>query len=552
MSHFKRFLPLFLLTLFVIGPVFLLGLAGLHLLRHERERWEAQAEAAEERLAAQAAEDIRDGLETLRDEFARLLGRFSEPDPGEALYLLGETHPLVRNVFRVRADGERLLPPSGMGMDPETERFLHRYGALFEGRVEWMSPETDEPSMLPPGRSPRQVALRGFEYGKGMDLQSSSADSRTESPAASLVWRAWHWEDGDALLAYLRREPWGDLIGVEVEMSALFARLDVLLRALADDGAPMALLDRSDRVLVATGELPESAPVTLEVGPMLPFARLGVYPRAAAAPMSGNLFYLFAVGAGLFLLLSITATGLGLTAWLNRSRREALRKTTFVSNVSHEFKTPLTTLRLYSEMLLEGRIADPEKQTRYLQTMRDESDRLARLVYNVLDFSRLEMRRKSLRAEALDLRPLIQKVTEALGERFRVAGMRVNLPDGPLPVLCDADAAEQILLNLFDNALKYAPKSESLDVRAEESPRCLRLFVRDHGPGISAKHRKQLFKAFHQVDARLTRENGGTGLGLHLARRLAREMGGDLAWVDVPVGACFVWSVPRNRQETPS
>ncbi|MCH8514198.1 MAG: HAMP domain-containing histidine kinase [Kiritimatiellae bacterium] len=518
----------------------------MHLLRHERERWEAQAEAAEERMAAQAAEDIHDGLETLRDEFARLLGRLSEADPGEALYLLGETHPLVRNVFWVRADGDRMLPPSGMGIDPETERFLHRYGALFEGRVEWLSPIVDEPSMLEPRRSPRQVALRGFEYGKGADF---GKDLQPKSSAEALNWRAWHWEDGDALLAYVRREPRGDIIGIELEMSALYARLDVLLRALSEGGAPMALLDRADRMLLTTGEVPESVPVTLEVGPMLPFARLAVYPRTSSPTVSGNLFYLFAAGAGLFLLLSISATGLGLTAWLNRSRREALRKTTFVSNVSHEFKTPLTTLRLYSEMLLEGRVKDPEKQTRYLQTMRDESDRLARLVYNVLDFSRLEMRRKSLRAEALDLGPLLQKVTEALGERFRGAGIRVNLPEAELPALCDADAAEQIMLNLFDNALKYAPQTETLEVSVEESPRFLRLCFRDFGPGIPPKHRKHLFKAFHQVDERLTRESGGTGLGLHLARRLAREMGGDLAWVDVPKGACFVWTVPRNRQE---
>src|SRR5690606_32893263 len=125
-------------------------------------------------------------------------------------------------------------------------------------------------------------------------------------------------------------------------------------------------------------------------------------------------------------------------------------------NVSHEFKTPLTTLRLYSELLLEGRVKDPDKQKQYLSTLRDESERLARLVHNVLDFSRLEMGRSRLHPQPLCLNDCLERVYDLLQERFTRAGIRVECPGQKVFGISDADAAEQILLNLMDNVIKYA------------------------------------------------------------------------------------------------
>jgi len=523
-------------VVFVIAPTAAIGVAGLRLLQRERRHWEAESETAYRRGLVQAAESLRDGLYQLRAELHTLLTSLPAGDPTEALLHLSATHPLVRNSFHIRSDGTPALPPADLHLDPESQRFLHRYAALLEGRAAWTPAEADPQPLY----SKQPLRLRQVQD----SFRSKEVESIPSSPSAPpLHWRPWRWEDEDYLLAYLRR-PNGDLLGIEVEMSAVFARLDVMLRLLASPTELFALLDRADRVLLASQELPELTPLTEEIGPLLPFARLALYRMQSMPPLSGDAFYWLAAGIGLLLLLSITAAGIGLTAWLNRSRRTALQKTSFVSNVSHEFKTPLTTLRLYSELLLDGRIHDEAKRERYLRTLRDESDRLARLVHNVLDFSRLELGHNSPKPADIDLAELLQNVTDCLRERFDAAGMRVTLPEGPLPVRVDPDAANRILLNLMDNALKYAAAGQSLDIRARLQGRMLALDFTDRGPGIPRRFRRKLFQAFSQADERITRESGGTGLGLHLARRLARDNGGDLTLPDTPTGACFRWTLP--------
>lgn len=277
----------------------------------------------------------------MRDEIHQRLRGLPPENPAEALRHLEATHPLVRNVFWIAPGGDVLLPALTLTLDPETRRFADRYAALFDGRTHWTLGEDD------PER-PR--------------------------PLTSFHWRPWRWEDDDHLIAYLRR-PGGDVVGIEVEMSALYARLDVALRLLADSGGTLVLLDRTDRHLLASAEAPERTPLTTEIGPLLPFARLAWHPAAPVAEDDSDALFLLAAGFGLLLLFSIAAAGVGLTAWLNRSPRLALQKTTFVSNVSHEFKTPLTTLRLYSELLLEGRVSDEAKQKRYLSILRQRSGR---------------------------------------------------------------------------------------------------------------------------------------------------------------------------------
>ncbi|MDA3873754.1 MAG: ATP-binding protein [Kiritimatiellae bacterium] len=368
------------------------------------------------------------------------------------------------------------------------------------------------------------------------------------TPPVKNQWRPWQWADQDALLHYIQDPQSRELLGVEIEMTALYARMDVWLRELAQFGEVLALLDRRDRILIASGELPKSEPdVRVEMGPLLPFARLAHYNPMQHSAVLTHAYYLAAAGAGGVMLLSIVAGTLGLTAWVHRSRREALQKTTFVSNVSHEFKTPLTTLRLYSELLLEGRITDPEKQKTYLRTLLNESERLARLVHNALDFSRLEMGRNRLNPVEIDLTERIHRVAERLRERFEAAEMEVRLPEEPFRAWADPDAAEQILLNLMDNAIKYAAEGKTLEVQVERLNGKVEMRIQDRGAGIPARERRKIFEAFHQVDDRLTRESGGTGLGLHIARRLARQMHGDLEVKQVPDGACFVWTLPGEN-----
>jgi signal transduction histidine kinase len=212
--------------------------------------------------------------------------------------------------------------------------------------------------------------------------------------------------------------------------------------------------------------------------------------------------------------------------------------------VSHEFKTPLTTIRLYSELLEQGRVPDAERRGEYLRTIGRETQRLARLVNNALDFSRLEQGRKKFQLEPLDLRAETDRLLDTQLPRFGEAGLALHrvLHSAPLPATTDRDAFEQIVLNLLDNACKYAGAGGEVTVRlAPRTGGSAELRVLDRGPGVPVEHRERIFEKFHRVDDTLTAEKHGAGLGLSIARQLARGLGGELRYEPRPDGgASFI------------
>jgi len=205
---------------------------------------------------------------------------------------------------------------------------------------------------------------------------------------------------------------------------------------------------------------------------------------------------------------------------------------------------------MYAELLDEGAIKEPERQRRYLQTIVKESERLTRLVNNVLDFSRLEQGRRSFRCEPLDLLGVVDGLLERQAPRLHEAGLELELelPAAPVTVRAERDALEQILLNLLDNAIKYAGSGRRLQLSVAADEGAARLRLRDFGPGIPAAHRRRVFDKFHRVDSSLTTRQQGSGLGLSIARQLAAGLGGQLELCPTGgAGSCFELSLPRTR-----
>lgn len=274
--------------------------------------------------------------------------------------------------------------------------------------------------------------------------------------------------------------------------------------------------------------------------------------RIIPTPTSRLVFLLATL---LVILLCLAAMGSGTLLWIQarRDAREAALKTTFVSNVSHELRTPLTTIRMYAEMLEQGMLTNEEKRRRYLTTIVDESQRLTRLVDNILDFSRLEQGRKHYHIRKLDVREIVQKVLSAHLPRLQQAGMILEeqLPMEPLMVSTDPDALEQVMVNLIDNAIKYAASGKRLLVRAEPHADGVHLHIEDSGPGIPRREREHVFQAFHRLDQSLTTNQPGTGLGLTISRNILRELGGDLLLPETPGGGCrFVIALPGKKPTT--
>ncbi|MFK7739738.1 MAG: sensor histidine kinase [Planctomycetota bacterium] len=228
------------------------------------------------------------------------------------------------------------------------------------------------------------------------------------------------------------------------------------------------------------------------------------------------------------------------------------RRARFASAVTHELRTPLTTFRMYSEMLADGIVTEPKAQQEYLRTLQRESDRLARVVENVLAWSRLEDGRFTARRERVAIGGLLSRFEPVLEQRLGEAELELSVRassevrDAVLDT--DEEAVGQILFNLVDNAAKYA--SEAVDRRvtlsAERSGSRVQLMVCDRGPGVSQALHERVFVPFDRGSVRTSSNDvPGVGLGLPLARGLARDLGGELSLqVQPDGGACFVLELP--------
>jgi len=285
------------------------------------------------------------------------------------------------------------------------------------------------------------------------------------------------------------------------------------------------LLPVTNEDTVPAGRLLATLPVQLVV----PETTLPA-ETAAASTAQQSATRISLVVAWCCLLLGAVATAVMLRGVLALSERRA----SFVSAVTHELRSPLTTFRMYAEMLAEGMVRDEQQRTRYLSTLRQEADRLAHLVENVLQYARLERGRQARRRVTMTMKQLMQQTTERLPDRIRQAGMELHETlapqDAPTRVKTDPAAVEQILFNLIDNSCKYASSAEDRRIHLHWSVghRVAHVRVTDHGPGIQAAQARKLFHPFSKSDREAAQSAPGIGLGLALCRRLAQEIGGRL------------------------
>ncbi|AGW14881.1 sensor histidine kinase [Megalodesulfovibrio gigas] len=205
------------------------------------------------------------------------------------------------------------------------------------------------------------------------------------------------------------------------------------------------------------------------------------------------------------------------------------RRAGFVSSVTHELKTPLTTIRMYAEMLEQGMAPSREREEEYLRTVGAEAERLSRLIGNVLEFAKLEKRTRRFEMQEGDLDDVFDEVRRVLGPTLTQSGFTL-VEDVQLshPIPYDREAMVQILLNLVENSIKFghsAPEKRIAIRVTEEGGRVI-LCVEDTGPGVPSGALRKIFNDFYRVDDSLTRKTKGTGLGLALVKRLAEGMGG--------------------------
>jgi two-component system phosphate regulon sensor histidine kinase PhoR len=208
-------------------------------------------------------------------------------------------------------------------------------------------------------------------------------------------------------------------------------------------------------------------------------------------------------------------------------RLEQMR-TEFVASVSHELRTPLTAVRGFTETLLEGAMMDQAKAEHFLKIIADETRRLSALIDDLMDLSRLELKRANLNVGPVDLTHLVTETMVGLKPRLDKAGLVlvVDLPEATAQVSGDRDRLRQVLLNLVDNAIKYTPSGGKITVRVIRLTEKARLEVTDTGRGIPTQELARIFERFYRVDKARTRSQGGTGLGLAIVKHIVELHGG--------------------------
>jgi PAS domain S-box-containing protein len=227
-------------------------------------------------------------------------------------------------------------------------------------------------------------------------------------------------------------------------------------------------------------------------------------------------------------------------------RLEQMRRQ-FISDASHEIKTPLTSIGGFAAAIADGTAATPEERTRSAALIAREVERLTRLVNELLDLSRIESGAVQLELGEVELPELISDAVEAFSGQAeeKEIGIKVNLPSDLPPVRADADRVYQVLVNLLSNALRFNRPAGEIEISARADSGYVRVGVKDTGPGISADQLPRIWERFHRADASRARQDGGTGLGLAIVRSIVEAHGGEVsAESEVGSGSTFSFTLP--------
>ena len=358
-------------------------------------------------------------------------------------------------------------------------------------------------------------------------------------------------------LLFWKKDPSGGFIGCVIDGETLRGRLAGLLPNIYTPVRILTILDENGRPLITPDEndrLDWRRPLAArEISEKLPRWEVAAYLSSPDAVASrANLTALILWILVLFLLVAMATGG---TYILNTLRSEMLlarQKTTFVANVSHELKTPLTSLRMFAEMLKERRQPDPEKQEKYLDLMVSETERLTRLINNVLDFARMERGERKYEKKRLEVALLCEGLIEGQRVRLEHNGFKVTFQNdlGEAFIEGDEEALKQAILNLLSNAEKYGGEARRIDVDVTGTADSVLINVKDRGIGVSPGEVKKIFQEFYRADDSPTARVRGSGLGLPIALRIIRDHGGDIHYFPRDEGgSVFQIRLPRKKRE---
>ncbi|SQI38509.1 Sensor histidine kinase YycG [Leminorella richardii] len=490
------------ITLLLIG---LIGSFGFRILNQEQTVNDYQAEQLAKSRVAQTQGFILQQLDHKQVRLSAMLSYLSQ-DP-DALRLLIAQDSDIESIFILKA-GKLVFPDAHGPISQKESRF-----------IESLTPVLQDPSQL---------------IGK----QHISDDS---TPTAG--WYLMQ-ESGHPLLLYWQKNG-EDTVGIKLSYAKLLA--DTVANVDINYTPDSITISDSGQLLyqyAPEGKIDRQAQPTY--GQALPYPlhnwRVDYY-----ASVEDRSALLYAGMALIVLLIAIViVVAFLLYREFNRATQLARRQVDFVGQVSHELKTPLTNITLYAEMLKEMAQEEESASVHYLDVIVSESQRLSRLIQNVLTFTKAP----KISRQEIHVGTLLEQVKDIFTPVFDAKGLTLELHiDGDIKVYSDADRVTQIVSNLLSNAEKYAADGKRVELYAQQDGERVYLGVRDFGKGLPERELRVIFQPFYRVKSSITEGVSGTGIGLTIAKQLAESLSGTLRAENREPGMAFILTLPKQGAE---
>ncbi len=548
-----------ILVLIVVLPLALVVWLGVRMARNEREMLRLRVQEILVSRLRDVDAEIQEVLSRQGRALLQLQG-LSERSP-EELRQLSASLPAVSQLFVLNAAGMPVFPAPDSALSVSERAFLERTRDIW---LDHAIPPAGEDAQAqarmpaPPQGLAQQQAASKTTFSKGGQVYAGNI-SKGAPVSDEYGWYAWFWRNGLSLI-YWWRDGNGHIVGAELNRGRM---LSEIINALPDtdprnptlaDGR-IVLRDAQHEPIYqwglyepSEGEEPRAS---LTLSPPLGSWRLDHYAsERMALPQLGRSVFFNIFSAAVVLALAVIALAGYFYRENAREMREASQRISFVNQVSHELKTPLTNIRMYAEMVEDELDGADERTRRRLAVITSESQRLSRLIGNVLTFSRKQRSALRLRRTPGIVDDVLRHTLDHFAVPLRAKGMEVVFePNAPHEAAFDPDVVEQVVCNLLSNVEKYAPSGKFVRISSSQDGDTVTVRVADDGPGIPARERRRVFEPFYRVSSRLTDGVAGTGIGLAIARDLARLHGGALRLEDSQSGACFTFTFHAPRIE---
>ncbi len=500
-----------LLVFIVVAPLVLLAWLGVKVGRDEQEMVRVRVDE----LLSSRLRDLAGSIENVMASQERELIRITslKSHDADTLRHIVRNERIVRQLFVVDAQGELVHPPKDGTASVAEKQFFTRTERIFRGRGTFFQAADDE-----------------------HPTKKRSDSARRE--AKQLGWYVWYWDEGINLI-FWRRDSAGRVVGAE--MSRIVLLSDIVAELPETDretpsgvGGRIELVDASGRRVYGFGQYNREKDQIPRIRQALakPLGSCGLHDFTSkdgfGEAFGGSLLLNLLIGLG---ALGVAIIGLAVYFFRENTReiREAEQRVTFVNQVSHELKTPLTNIRMYAELLEDQIEEEDEKPRAYLGVIVSESQRLSRLIANVLSFGRKQQSRLTVRPSLNVVDETLTQVLEQFEPSLNAKEIEISF-DGQAKetVYMDADALEQILGNLLSNVEKYAASGKKVEVSSRTDDDHTTVTIADRGPGIPRAAQKKIFEPFYRQSISLTEGVSGTGIGLGICRDLARLHGGNV------------------------